>query len=163
MTPPELQRALAQMNPRQAQTLIFRCIDARPVDACAALYGVGIPQWEILFFEAARAFVGQTQPLPDSQRVALAQRLQQPVADPALAPLTAALAALTTHREEVQRLIVDTERAEAASPARAREAWLRRLAVVAIIAVSLFVWMREREKPPAPSPTQFPLPRPGVR
>jgi hypothetical protein len=69
---------------------------------------------------------------------------------------------LSLHREEVHRLLVEAERAAAASPARAREGWLRLIAVALIVAVSLFVWLRERNKPPPAAPSHFPLPPPAV-
>jgi len=164
MTPVELQRALAQMPSRSALVLTFHCLEGRSPGECAALYGIGLPEWEVLFFEAARALANQTEPLADAIRRPLATRLQAELAHPVAEPLpaSAAAAALILHREEVHRLRVEAERAAASSPARAREAWLRRLAVAAIIAISLFVWLRERNKPPAPTPSHFPLPPRGV-
>lgn len=167
MTPPELQRALAAMPPRAAQTLLFRCVEQHSTDACAALYGVGLPQWRILFFDAARALIGEVRPLPDAERATRAAELDALYGDPRAsprpdqAPLLTPLRALAEHRGEVRRLLIDAERAAEASPARAREAWLRRIAVVAIIAVSIFVWMRDREAPPKrpPEQRQLPLPR----
>lgn len=140
MTPAQLHAALAQMNPRAAQTLIFRCVENRSDAECAALYGVGQPQWRALYFEAARALVGEVSALPDSERGTLSPRL------------IAALADLTTHAEEVQRLRVEAEQAAAVSPARARETWTRRAAIALIIGVSLFVWLRERNAPPPHNP-----------
>lgn len=195
MTPHELQRALAQMPSRAAQTLIFRCIERRTARACAALYGIGLPQWHVLYFEAARALAGDTSLLPDDVRTCRAELLQRaaevvpgpantyfllrdedappPTAgepeladaalrDPAVARWVALLKSLTDQREEVHQLMLETERVAAASPARAREGWLRRLAVVAIIAVSLFVWLRERNKAAPPAPSHFPLPPRGL-
>ncbi len=161
MTPPELQRALAQMPSRSAQTLVLSCIEGRSPAECAALYGVDLPQWEILFFEAARALVADVKPLPDADRRRLATALQEQLRfDPSLVTLApaAAIHALITHREEVHQLTVEAERAAAASPARAREGWLRRVAVVVIVAVSFFVWLRERNKAPEPTPSHNPLP-----
>ncbi|GEM_PF-2173372 len=154
MTPAELHAALAQMNPRAAQTLIFACVEGRPVEECAALYGVGLPQWEVLFFEAARGLLGQTQPLSDADRRAQATAL----ASSAPSPLSDALASLAAHADEVQRLRIEAERAAALSPARARETWVRRVAVALIIGVSLFVWLRERNAPTPAAPSHNPLP-----
>jgi hypothetical protein len=167
----ELQRALGRMPSRAAQTLILRCLEGRSVETCASLYGVGVPQWQILFFDAARALAGDPVPLADPQRARLADRLQRAAGppeqgsmhEPRIVALAALLQSLVDQRDEVQRLLFEAERAEASSPARVRETWLRRLAVVVIIAVSLFVWMRERSKPPTPSPSHFPLPPRPVR
>jgi hypothetical protein len=159
MTAFELQRALSAMPPRAAQTLMFRCLEMQTAEECAALYGIGLPQWNILFLEAARALTGESSLLGDAERRALADELYRQcellltpgAPEPAtLDPRIVRLAALVHHREEVRRLIVEAERTAAQSPARRREGWLRRAAVVAIIGVSLFVWMRDRDKPPEP-------------
>ncbi len=171
MTSNELQRALGQMPSRAAQTLILRCLEGRSIQTCAELYGIGVSQWQILFFDAARALAADARPIPDPQRAVLADRLQRALVslqhdeagdallrDPVIAPLAALLQSLVDQREEVQRLLLEAERVAASAPARVRETWLRRLAVVVIIAVSLFVWLRERNKTPAPNPSHFPLP-----
>ena len=165
MTAPELQQALARMPSRFAQALIFHCVEGRTAPECAALYGIGVPQWEILFLDAACALASQPAPLTDAARLTLATHVQADLAQPPSAALPASRAAqaLILHREEVHRLLLETERAAAASPARAREGWLRRLAVVLIIAVALFVWLRERNKPPPPTQSHFPLPPREVR
>lgn len=162
MTPVQLQQALERMPSRAAQTLIFRCVEGRSPAECAALYGIGVPQWEVLFFDATRALVQDATPLDAATRRAHAAQLQaeltSAIALPSPLSLTTAVSALTRHAEEVQRLRAEAEKAAAASPARARETLLRRVAVAAIVAVSLFVWMRERNKPPTPTPSHFPLP-----
>ena len=135
------------------------------------MYGIGVPEWELLFFEAARALANETTPLSDLTRRNLATQLQAELANPGakLLEVSSFIAALTLHREEVHRLVREAERAAAASPARAREGWLRRIAVVLIIAVSLFVWLRERNlelrEGPKKSPatqSHFPLPPRGL-
>ena len=45
---------------------------------------------------------------------------------------------------QVHQLLIEAERVAASSPARARDGWLRRLAVAVIIVVSILVWLRER-------------------
>ena len=156
MTALELQRALASMPSRSAQTLVFRCVDGRSPSECAALYGVGLPQWEVLFLEAARQLVGQPAPLYDGTLEALASQLQRALSgeDPQLADLVNPLRALTAEREEVRRLIAAAEAAAAHSPAQTRELWLRRVAVVLIIVASIYVWLRDRDKPPEPQGTR---------
>jgi hypothetical protein len=158
--PAALLQALGALHSRAAQVLIFRCLEGRPPQECAALYGVDVPQWEILFLDAARALASDTAPLDDSIRKTLARRLQAELATPVAEPLpaTKAVAALSANAQEVQRLLAEAEQRAAASPERAREGWIRRLAVVLIIGVSLFVWLRERNKPPAPTPSHNTLP-----
>ena len=158
------------MPPRATQTLLFRCVEGRTAQECAELYGIGLPQWQRLFFDAARAFVGDTTPIADGPCTTLANQLHHALErapevadlagqDPQVALLAAQLRSLIQQRAEVDRLLIEAEATAAASPARAREAWLRRLAVVVIIAVSLFVWLRERNPPPTPIKSHFPLPR----
>jgi hypothetical protein len=138
------------MPPRSAQTLVFRCVDGQSPEACAALYGIGLPQWQVLFLEAARHLAGLRQPLPDAERLALAPRLENALqeGDPKLATLTLPLSDLIRQRDEVRALIAAAELAAAQSPERNRETWLRRVAVVLIIAVSIYVWWRDKDKPP---------------
>ncbi len=142
----ELHRGLTQLPSRFAQTLIFHCLESRPPQECAALYGIDLPQWEILFWEAARGLARETAPLSDFQRRALAAQLQSELTHPVPNPMRAsvAAAALRVRREEVHRLLIEAERVAAESPARARDGWLRRLAVGVIIVVSILVWLRER-------------------
>lgn len=62
------------------------------------------------------------------------------------------LRALTQHKEAVRRRLVEAEEAAARSPARARETWLRRLAIIAILALSAWFYWKEQHKPPQPPP-----------
>lgn len=155
------------MPPRAAQTLLFRCVEGHSAEACAALYGIGLPQWQVLFLDAARALTGETQALPDAERTRRAHLLFAAFeGNGAEDPLAPALRALAAQKDDVRALLLAAEQAAAASPARARETWLRRAAVVAIIAISLFVWWRDRDKPPPsadPRTRQLPLPRQGLR
>ena len=152
MTARELQEALAAMPPRMAQTLIFHCVEGRTPGECAELYGVGLPQWQILFFEAARALAGEAAALPDEARTSSAPRLVETLrgADPEPSALVFPLRELIREREEVQRLILEAERAAAHSPERRRNDWLRRVAMVAIIVVSILIWLRDRAPASAP-------------
>ena len=162
MTPLELQRALAAMPPRAAQTLVFRCVEGRSAAECAALYGIGLPQWQLLFLDAARSLVGQSAPLDDQARPDLAQRLQRLLDEGGSEPdpLVDRLRGLTEHRDEVRRLTLAAEEAAARSPARQREGWLRRIAVVLIIVASIYVWLRDKGATPAPGPRDRPTAEP---
>ncbi|MEW5742020.1 MAG: hypothetical protein AB1938_24105 [Myxococcota bacterium] len=62
------------------------------------------------------------------------------------------LRALAAHRDAVRQRIAAAEEAAARSPARARETWLRRLAIVAILALSAWFYWKEQQRPPKPPP-----------
>lgn len=72
-------------------------------------------------------------------------------------PLAELLAALATHRDGLKRRLADAEAAAARSPARAREVWLRRLAIAVILALTAYFYWRDQHAPPPPS-----LPRPAL-
>src|SRR5689334_22479853 len=56
MTPAELQAALAKMPARSQQILAHRLLDERSPEQCAALYGLTLPQWDVLFLGAVNDF-----------------------------------------------------------------------------------------------------------
>lgn len=76
--------------------------------------------------------------------------------DPSVRPLADALAALWANRDAVQRRLRDAEAEAARSPARAREAWLRRLAILLILALTAWFYWRERQAPPPRPPPVAP-------
>ncbi len=143
MTPVELADLLLAMPPRSAQVLGNRFLEGRSREDCAALYGLTLESWDALLFRSAREF-GVPHPASisyeDEVREAAALRSQLE-SDPSH-PLNA----LTQHRDEVRRLLVEAELKAEASPARARETLLRRLAIVAILVLSAYFYWRQQEK-----------------
>ncbi|MEW6433822.1 MAG: sigma factor-like helix-turn-helix DNA-binding protein [Myxococcota bacterium] len=72
-------------------------------------------------------------------------------------PLADVLGALAAHRDGLKRRLADAEAAAARSPARAREVWLRRIAIAVILALTAYFYWRDQHAPPPP-----PLPRPAL-
>jgi hypothetical protein len=69
------------------------------------------------------------------------------------------LRAIAAHRDAVRRRIADAEEAAARAPARARENWLRRAAILAILALSAWFYWTERQRPPKGTLPPRTLPR----
>ena len=133
MTPPELHRALERTPARSAQILSHRLLDGRAREACAALYGLNLGQWDVLFLRAVRDFeraLGRAPPDDDSE------------AEHISVGLTPELHALAQHRDEVKRLLERAAAEYEASPRFAVELWARRLAIAAIIGLTLYFYLK---------------------
>lgn len=142
MTPAQLHAALAKVHARSAAILSHRLLDDRTREQCAALYGLGLEQWDLLFLRAAAAF-----------HAALGKE-----APTDALTLTPELRALAEHRDEVKRLIQKAHHDYQASPAFTFETWARRVAIVVIIALTAYFYWREEQRkkyvPYAPYLTQ---------
>jgi hypothetical protein len=151
MTPADLTAVLLKMPPRSAQVLGHRFVQGLSREACAELYGVTPEAWDVLLLRAARDFEGQTGPqsfeIEQQQAAGLRTQLED----------SHALKALTTHREEIQRLLDEAEARAEASPERKRETLLRWIAIVTIAALSLYFYQQQQEREQnqrrAPHPT----------
>jgi hypothetical protein len=133
MTPNELHRALADMPARSAQVLGHRVLEARSRDECAALYSLKLPQWDVLFARAVHDFeraLGGSPPDDDADAPRLAESL------------TPELQQLFRHRDEVKRLMEKAQADYEASPRYTVEVWARRLAIVGIIALTLYFYLK---------------------
>lgn len=67
-------------------------------------------------------------------------------------PLAQDLAALRANRDAVLQRLRNAEAEAARSPARTREVWLRRLAILLILALTAWFYWRERQAPPPQPP-----------
>ena len=143
MTPLELQAALARTPARSVQVLSHRLLEARSREECAALYGLTLELWDVLFLRAFRDFeqaLGRPQPTPDeaTERAEAARLSSQ---------LPPELAALAEHRDELARLIARAQAEYEASPAYTFETWARRIAIALIVALTAyFYWSEEQQK-----------------
>ncbi len=140
MTPLELQQALAKTPARSAQVLAHRLLEAHTREECAALYGLSVDQWDVLFLRAARDFeraLGREAP-PAADEPQEAARLAQELSPPLLA--------LSTHRDETRRLMDKAHADYEASPSHAVEVWARRIAIVVIIALTAYFYWREEQR-----------------
>lgn len=154
-------RALSRVHPRTLQVLLARFVAAgeagagRAPSAFAAFYGVSDGAAGVLLWRAAREFEaavdGKTSPAPEDDAVELrdAQHLARALLDEVTAPprftsLAGHLRELTRHAEALRQRLADAERAELSSPAYVRETWLRRIAIVIVLALSAwFYWRAE--------------------
>lgn len=122
-----LARALRASPSREAQVLLRGCAGTT---ALATWYGISAPAAEALWEEAAQALAaslgqaGAPEPGPEGLRQALVAQ-------------EAAVRALLALAEE------DAER----SPERARETWLRRGAIVAILALTAWFYLHQAPAP----------------
>lgn len=159
-----LHDALQRTPPRSAEVLSRVALDGWTVPTLAERYGVPAASASVLLLRSLRDFDAAAnraptpaRPLPDAdeavQAEALARALEGGATSDAVRPLAEALRALATHREGVKRRLAEAERLAAESPARRRETWLRRIAIVVVLALSAwFYWREQHEPPPAPRP-----------
>ncbi|MBL8917600.1 MAG: hypothetical protein JNJ54_01970 [Myxococcaceae bacterium] len=166
-----LHQSLSRVHPRTLQVLLARFVAptaelvregavtqvheraGRSFDQFAAFYGVAPAAAKVLLWRAVREFdaVVRGQPAPAPLPFELEARaaealhaaLESPLPPPSqeLASLVEPLRALTTHAPALRERLAAAERAELDSPAYARETWLRRLAIVLVLALSAwFYW-----------------------
>lgn len=148
-------RALTLVHPRSAQVLVARFIaqtasgDGRSFAEFTTFYGVPEASAKVLLWRAVREFeaalgglpVGA--PLPFEQELREADALHLALESSAPTPIVAALRALTTNAAALRQRIRDAERAEVESPAYARETWLRRIAIVVVLALSAWFYWKD--------------------
>ncbi len=135
----------------------------------AAFYGLQAQAADLLLWRSANDLEhvlngqpgGALRSFEEEQReaAALAQSLsaEQP------AGLGLSLLALRQHAAAIRAALSEAERVEAQSPARARETWLRRVAIVAVLAVSAWYsrkqvlgWLSERGLVSSPATAERP-------
>lgn len=156
-----LHQSLSRVHPRTLQVLLARFVartpdgDGRPFDAFAAFYGVPPSSAKVLLWRAVREFDavlrGQPPPVPLPFELearaaeALHAALESPLPPTSqeLAGLIEPLRALTTHAATLRERLAAAERAELESPAYARETWLRRIAIVLVLALSAWFYWRD--------------------
>lgn len=122
-------QALQRIHPRSAQVLVATTLEARSEAETAALYGLPVDRFQTLLSRATAE---------------LAQALGRSA--------TGLLEELRTEASGLRARLEELERAELASPAHRRELWLRRLAILAILALTGYYWWRDGT-PPLPGST----------
>lgn len=154
----QLFETLTALHPRSTQVLLARFVAptqtgaGRSRAAFAAHYGIDEAAADVLLFRAVaewRARRHGTTPtvLPDGEEARQAELLRLALDAPAqageLAAVVASLQALTTHAETLRQKLAEADDAEVRSPEYARETWLRRIAIVAILALSAWFYKAE--------------------
>jgi hypothetical protein len=143
-----LWRALSRIPPRSAQLLVFRCVERRSPGECAALYGTSREALDVHVLRAAALLeealkdpgAGPVLPsdapeMPFEWEVQQARSLEQ-------SRFAGILSALEEHGPDIRRLYREAEQAELASPAARRADLLRRVGLVALIALALWLYLR---------------------
>ena len=153
--------ALTRVHPRALQVLVARFVaktevgDGREQAAFASFYGVPEAAAQVLLwravgeFEAALNHRPAPTPLPfdEEQRQAKSlcsalERLPPPPGE--VGAVVQTLFALRANAPAIRERLARAEQAELSSPEYARETWLRRVAIVVVLAVSAwFYWQAD--------------------
>ncbi|CAM4473031.1 hypothetical protein HJC10_28385 [Corallococcus exiguus] len=162
LSPEALSEALRALEPRTAAVLVRRLVERRPQAECAAWYGISSDAFSVLLLRSAVALarqLGQPARSPESPEEATAWERMLAMAvekDTAPVPVPLAPVAWLCRRmhalgPEVEAALDKAAQADADSPGRAREEWLRRLAVAALLALTAWLyWSRPPEPEPRP-------------
>jgi hypothetical protein len=141
---------LRAISPRSAQALVFRLVERTPREACASLYGIRPEAWDVKLSRALEEFCGRPpHPAPphdvetaDAAALAAALEAGEPPSEPRLALLWRAALPLRDEGPAVRQALDAAAHADESSPARRREEWLRKAAIVAIVALTAFFYLR---------------------
>lgn len=145
--PAQLTRALLEVHPRAAQVVATVALEGLSVETAAERYGTTAPAFAVNLCRATQALDdvlnGRTTPLRSDADDALAAE--------ALArgegPLAALLAELRAHGPDVRLRLEQAAKDAETGPARTRETWLRRAAIVLILALTAYFWWRDGRLP----------------
>ncbi|MBU8896624.1 hypothetical protein DRW03_23655 [Corallococcus sp. H22C18031201] len=162
LSPAALASGLRALEPRAAAVLVRRLVERRPSAECATWYGIPAESFQLLQLRAGVALsrgLGAPARLPASEDEETAwARMLDAALERDSAPLPVALVPvadtcrrLNATGPEVEAALADAARSDAESPKRRREDWLRRLAVLALLAITAWLyWTRPAEPTPRP-------------
>lgn len=157
---PAMLQLLEAAPPRSAQLVRRAVLEGLPLEALAALYGVPTPQARVLLFRALLEVRGGPGEVLEE-----AEEAQEVAAyfgggeAPRARSLRALTAAMGSAREALLAALARRAAEHEASPDRVREQWLRRAAIVAILALSAWFYWQERHRPLPPPEKRPVLPR----
>lgn len=163
-SPEALAQALRALPARPSSLLSLRLLRVRSEEACAAFYGTSTEAFGVHLLRAGlelAAGLGQRVRAPESAAEeeawarALAAALEGEGArvGAALEPVVELCRRLREAAPEVAARLEQLEQEEARSPHRQREEWLRRLAVLLLVALTAWLyWTRPPEEPGKPPP-----------
>ncbi|WP_426753118.1 hypothetical protein [Myxococcus sp. Y35] len=158
--------ALQALEPRPSAMLIQRLVENRPLAACAMHYGTSSQAFSVLLLRAAVTLARQRglparEPSSEDEEAAWARMLTEALErqdakfPTALAPVVEACRELQAMAPQIATGLDAAERDARASPHRRREEWLRRLAVVALLALTAWLYLSKpgdaeapRQRPP---------------
>lgn len=151
-------RLLTAAPPRSAEIVKRVALAGMDFSQVAQLYGVDVPRAQVLVFRALLDVAsGGTARIPDGREGSEVQSMVGPPASQGEGLEARRLwDQLTRHRDELQVRLQQSAAAFAASPDRVRDEWLRRLAIVVVIALTAFFYWREQHQP-HPPPQKRPI------
>jgi len=138
------------MDPRAAHVLVMRLVDGRSRAECAAAFGIRPEAFDVKLWRAMRALLEPDAPPErfESERLAAAALGRamdgEDSAEPRVASAAALASELRVQAPALRAALDAAARADEDSPARRREDWLRRAAIVVIIALTAFFYLRGR-------------------
>ncbi|WP_228557007.1 hypothetical protein [Myxococcus sp. AB025B] len=161
-------RALREMEPRSAAVLTRRLVTGASLGDCARFYGVTDEALSVMLLRAAvsltrNVFPGAREPATAEEESAWARMLaaaleREDAPVPAgLVPVVEACRRLRALSGDVTAGLEAATREDQASPQRRREDWLRRLAVMALLALTAYLYLSRPEEP-ARRPSTAPQP-----
>jgi hypothetical protein len=150
LSPTALSEALRALPYRQAAFLIVRLVQGRSLEASATYYGISPAAFSVHLLRAALNLAGVLAlpcrpPAEDAEEDLWARGLEDALerevaVPPGLTVLVALCRRLREAGQEVTAELESFERAEAESPRRQREDQLRRLVVLALLALTAFLY-----------------------
>jgi hypothetical protein len=137
----ELFQLLSAAPPRSLELVRRFALEGMPLEMLAGLYDVSPDEAKVLVFRALLDVEsGGTRRVSDADEPGALQAMDA-------SPL---LARLRGNREELLLRLREAAVAFANSPDRARDEWLRRIAIVLVLALTAFFYWRDENKPRPP-------------
>ena len=146
-------RLLTAAPPRSAEIVKRLTLAQTPLPELAALYGVDLPRMQVLAFRALLDVLsGGSARVPDAREPAELEVLlgERQAAQGEGADVRRLWNQLTAHRVELEAQLTKAAAAFEASPDRSRDEWLRKAAIVIVLALTAFFYFREANKPHPP-------------
>lgn len=165
LTTPELGAALRALPYRASAFLVTRLVRGRSLEDSAAFYGISREAFSVHLLRAAleltkAAGLPCRPPQGDGEEDvwarALAEALERETAGvpPGLVETVAVCRRLRTMGPEVAAALEAAEREEEDSPKRQREDWLRKLAVLALLGLTAYLYCNRPPEDPRERPVQ---------
>jgi hypothetical protein len=159
LSAPELCAALRALPYRESAFLVLRLVRGRTLEECATFYGVSPEAFSVHLLRAGLALTTAATlpcraPENDAEEALWARALAQALEHDTVAvppALTSPVALCRRLRElgpEVAAALEAAEREEEGSPNRTREDWLRKLAVLALLGLTAYLYCNRPEEPP---------------
>ncbi|MFY1832210.1 hypothetical protein ACN47A_40315 [Myxococcus fulvus] len=175
LPPQAFVRALRELEPRSAAALTRRLVTGTSQGDCARFYGVTDEALSVMLLRAAVSLTrtvvpGAREPTTAEEESAWARMLaaaleREDAPVPAgLVPVVEACRRLRALSGDVATGLEAATQEDQASPQRRREDWMRRLAVMALLALTAYLYLSRPEEParrPSMAPQQPTAPDAG--